>query len=412
MVPYSVGFAAIGRAVAGGAGDDEGRRIAVTERVYQVIRQSVNHPGSENALAPTGPRGRRAGSPCSTPPPARSPSTPRNRSRTASGEPSPRRSRPGGARCPACCTSSADDDRALAVEVPDEEPTVLVAYGFRASPPDVVQLQHLASAMAVLLAQQNVRREHDRRTGAELLASLCDGRLTGADVGSRRSPTGACGPRARVLIAISRGSQSAERHLHVSLGRRHVPHLLLRRGPVLYALVAADDGPLAALRTPRRLRGGDRHQRPTRAIRGAGPPPSARRRGRCGPPRARRPHRALRGRHDAVGAARHRGSAGGGGPRARQARRLRRHALQRHGPRPWTPTCDATGRGSGRRRRWGSTARPWCTGFSASRRSAAVGSPTPAAIAEFWLALRARDLLSPPVVAADEFHRHARSTPT
>jgi purine catabolism regulator len=55
-------------------------------------------------------------------------------------------------------------------------------------------------------------------------------------------------PAGTALIAISGGSQSAERHLHVSLGRRQVPHLLLRRGPVLYALVAAGDDPLAALR--------------------------------------------------------------------------------------------------------------------------------------------------------------------
>ena len=39
VVPYSVGFAAIGRAVADAAGD--GGRVVVTERVYDVIRQSV-----------------------------------------------------------------------------------------------------------------------------------------------------------------------------------------------------------------------------------------------------------------------------------------------------------------------------------------------------------------------------------
>ena len=55
---------------------------------------------------------------------------------------------------------------------------MLAAYGFRAAPPIVVHLQHLASAMAVLLAQQNVRREHDRRIGAEVMASLCDGRMS------------------------------------------------------------------------------------------------------------------------------------------------------------------------------------------------------------------------------------------
>jgi purine catabolism regulator len=142
---------------------------------------------------------------------------------------------------------SAGDERALAVEVPDEEPTVLVAYGFRAAPPDVVQLQHLASAMAVLLAQQNVRREHERRIGAEVLASLCDGRLADGESGRVLTDRG-LRPSGIALVAISGGSQSAERHLHVSLGRRQVPHLLLRRGPVLYALVPAGDGPLTALR--------------------------------------------------------------------------------------------------------------------------------------------------------------------
>lgn len=141
----------------------------------------------------------------------------------------------------------AGDDRALVVEVPDEDPTVLVAHGFRASPPDVVQLQHLASAMAVLLAQQSVRREHDRRIGAELLASMCDGRLTGAESVRMLADRG-LRPAGCVLIAVSGGSQSAERHLHVSLGRRQVPHLLLRRGAVLYALVTAGESPLAVLR--------------------------------------------------------------------------------------------------------------------------------------------------------------------
>ena len=101
--------------------------------------------------------------------------------------------------------------------------------------------------MAVLLAQQNVRREHDRRVGAEVLASLCDGRLTGVESATALVARG-LRPDGAVMIAISGGSQSAERHLHVSLGRRQVPHLLLRRGPVLYALIPAGVGPLAALR--------------------------------------------------------------------------------------------------------------------------------------------------------------------
>ncbi len=46
VVPYSVGFASIGRAVADAAGSG---RVAVTERVYNVIRQSVTNPTRQRA---------------------------------------------------------------------------------------------------------------------------------------------------------------------------------------------------------------------------------------------------------------------------------------------------------------------------------------------------------------------------
>ena len=246
VVPYSVGFAAIGRAVAGGAEDAEGRRIAVTERVYQVIRQSVSTAGAEQAL---GQLGRdiacrlavldAASGDAVLDAPARVPDELR---RALVDEIAGR-----GGAVPGVLHVGSDAHRAMAVEVPDEEPTVLVAYAFRASPPDVVQLQHLASAVAVLLAQQNVRREHDRRIGAELLASLCDGRLAGQEAARILSERG-LRPTTSVLIAMSGTSPAVERHLHLSLGRRQVPHLLLRRGPVLYALLPAGDEPLAALR--------------------------------------------------------------------------------------------------------------------------------------------------------------------
>lgn len=244
-VPYSVGFAAIGRAVAAGAGTDDGRRIAVTERVYQVIRQSVNHPGSANALVTLGRDVgcRLAVLDAATGEVALDSSTrvPEDLRRAIADEIAGRRG-----AVPGVLHVAANGVRALAVEVPDEEPTVLAAYDFRSAPPDVVQLQHLASAVAVLLAQQNVRREHERRIGAELLASVCDGR-PGRDaarvLGERGLP-----PAGAVLVAVSGASSAGERLLHVSLGRRQVPHLLLRRGAVLYALVPAGAAPLAALR--------------------------------------------------------------------------------------------------------------------------------------------------------------------
>ena len=103
VVPYSVGFAAIGRAVAGGAESDDSRRIAVTERVYQVIRQSVNRKGSEHALTQLS-RDIACRLAVLELRPVRRPSTRQGASRRRCVVRSSTRSPPGAARCPACCT--------------------------------------------------------------------------------------------------------------------------------------------------------------------------------------------------------------------------------------------------------------------------------------------------------------------
>ena len=152
VVPYSLGFAAIGRAVAD-AGVDSGRVVA-TERVYNVIRQSVSHSTRSNVLnqlgrdlscrlavldATTGEAALDASEPVSA-----------ELRRAVVDEIADRRG-----AVPGVLHVNADGGRALVVEVPDEEPTVLVTYDFRGPAVDLVQLQHLASAVAVLLAQQS-----------------------------------------------------------------------------------------------------------------------------------------------------------------------------------------------------------------------------------------------------------------
>jgi purine catabolism regulator len=244
VVPYSIGFGAIGRAVADAGAD--GGRVVATERVYNVIRRSVGDAGRTNVLsqlgrdlscrlavldATTGDVALDGGKP-----------VPAELRRAIVDEISHRRG-----AVPGVLHLTTGQGRALVVEVPDEEPTVLVTYDFRGPAVDLVQLQHLASAMAVLLAQQNVRLEHERRIGAEVMAQLCDGRL-GAREAERELAERGLRPQDCAVVAAGGVLPEAERQLHLNLGRRAMPHLLLRRGDLLYALMPITDGSVAALR--------------------------------------------------------------------------------------------------------------------------------------------------------------------
>jgi PucR family transcriptional regulator, purine catabolism regulatory protein len=244
VVPYSLGFAAIGRAVAD-AGADSGRVVA-TERVYNVIRQSVSHSTRPNVLnqlgrdlscrlavldATTGEAALDGSEPVSA-----------ELRRAVVDEIADRRG-----AVPGVLHVNADGGRALVVEVPDEEPTVLVTYDFHGPAVDLVQLQHLASAVAVLLAQQNVRLEHERRIGAEVMSQLCDGRLTAREADRELDERG-LRPQDCSIVAAGGVLPAGERQLHLNLGRRAVPHLLLRRGDLLYALMPITNASLAALR--------------------------------------------------------------------------------------------------------------------------------------------------------------------
>jgi purine catabolism regulator len=241
-VPYSVGFASIGRAVADAAGSG---RVAVTERVYNVIRQSVSNPAPANVLsqlerdlscriavldASTGNVALEA----SDPPPD-------DLREAITDEIGGRRG-----AIPGVLHVSTGSQRALVVEVPDEEPTALVTYAFRGPTTDMVHLQHLASAVAVLLAQQNARREHERRIGAEVMGQLCDGRISDRD-GDRELAERGLDAASCCVVAAEGVSAASERRLHLGLGRRSIPHLLLRRAALLYALMPVTDHTLTVL---------------------------------------------------------------------------------------------------------------------------------------------------------------------
>jgi PucR family transcriptional regulator, purine catabolism regulatory protein len=167
---------------------------------------------------------------------------------------------------------------AVAVAVPGDQPTVLVAEPVGTQLPSLVLLHHIATGGALELAQLIAAQERQRRLGADLLAGLMDRRMDGrvaqpqiADLGldlavsvlavTRAGPAasadlpgsngaglpganGADLPGANGVDLPGRnradlpGGTSAD--LHRRLDRSRVPHLLLRRDRLLY--VALPEG--------------------------------------------------------------------------------------------------------------------------------------------------------------------------
>jgi purine catabolism regulator len=129
---------------------------------------------------------------------------------------------------------------AAAVELPYEEPTLLVAQrihpgeGF-----DLALLQHAATATAVEVAHASLRQDHQRQIGTELLAQLLDSRLDAASADRQLAGHGIDAARAR-LLATSGSDDENQRRLHIGLRRRGLNHLVLRRGNVFFVLVGED----------------------------------------------------------------------------------------------------------------------------------------------------------------------------
>jgi purine catabolism regulator len=246
IAPFSAGFTTIGRAVAEANMSDEGRRLAMTERVYTLIQRSVLNPGKGGILDQfsrelrcrlallDGETGIAVLDGSAEPP---------ERLRRAVVDLIAQR----GGMLPGVLHLDADGFRGQIVEVPDPDPTVLVTYDFRGAPPDLVVLQHVATAAGVLLVQQGIRREHRRRRGAETLANLIDLRLGERELARQLDEAGLPAERC-VLVAVQGGSSTGERDLHLSLDRHRTSHLLLRRAGLLYALLPAGPQPVAVLR--------------------------------------------------------------------------------------------------------------------------------------------------------------------
>lgn len=242
---YSVSFAAVARAVADANFGEASARVGQIERIYGALRDAL---GGRTGESPTARLGRGLG--CSL-----------LLLDTSTGNPvDPASPEPDTALHHALLTGIQahhgripgvlhiplpDGGAALAVEVPAEEPTVLVAVGpLRV---DTSLLHHLATAAAVETARQAMLREHERRLGGELLASLLDNRIDASTAVRELHAVGIDLAHA-VVVAAQHDDSIGQRDLHLALGRRRTPHLLLKRGELLYALLPDTPPALDAVR--------------------------------------------------------------------------------------------------------------------------------------------------------------------
>jgi len=124
----------------------------------------------------------------------------------------------------------------LATNIPYEEPTYLIVE----IPPyhdlDPALLQHVATAVAVVLAHIALQLDHERRLGAHLLADLLDLRIDRISADQRLMELGL--PLTTTRIFAIRGAEpQGLRMLHICLFRNSLKSLIYTRGEVTYLLV-------------------------------------------------------------------------------------------------------------------------------------------------------------------------------
>jgi purine catabolism regulatory family protein/PucR-like helix-turn-helix protein len=238
-VPYSMPFTAVVRAVADANDREESRQLGRVARLYELLRASVLAGRSGPELFRT--LGRELDVRLYLVDPETGLSVFGDGERTAfadalrdsyAGDAIPgvlRLSRPGAAP---------GEPGAVAVAVPGDQPTVLVAEPCGSQLPSLVLLHHIATGGALELAQLAADQDRQRRIGGELLSQLISRRIDPRAAAPQLAGLGldlATGVLAAVRAAADATAGEAGRRL----ARARVPHLLLQLDQVLYVLLPA-----------------------------------------------------------------------------------------------------------------------------------------------------------------------------
>lgn len=125
---------------------------------------------------------------------------------------------------------------ALAVEVPGDQPTALVAEPIGSQLPSLVLLHHIATGGALELAQLAAAQDRQWRLGANLLSQLLDRRIDPRGAEPLVADAGL--DLAVSVLAVARAAHDrADAELHRKLGRSHLPHLLLNLDRMLHVVL-------------------------------------------------------------------------------------------------------------------------------------------------------------------------------
>lgn len=128
-------------------------------------------------------------------------------------------------------------DTAVAVAVPASRPLILVAEGQQQELPDAFILHHLASVLALEAEKLVAEFERKRQSGSEILAGLIDSRLSPDIAENLLSKRELSDEPRRLAVCTSGSFENENSDLHFRLENQSVPHLILRRTPLLAALL-------------------------------------------------------------------------------------------------------------------------------------------------------------------------------
>jgi len=128
---------------------------------------------------------------------------------------------------------------AVAIAMPGEHPTALVVEPLGDELPSPVLLQHVAVGGALELAKLTAAQERQRRLGADMLARLLDRRIDPRAARAQLAEAGLDLAASVLIAAREAAGDGAVLHRRLAVGR--IAHVLMHRNQTLYLMLAGQD---------------------------------------------------------------------------------------------------------------------------------------------------------------------------